>query len=310
MRASQGDRAILPRAIAEGAASRDNHPVTRWILIGALAAAACNGEIAAGADASSPPDASPSRPDASSTDAGRPSSDASSGDASFDEDPVVFVHGYGGKGSDFDTMVGRFKQAGYPADQLFAIDFTDSTGSNLKSADELKAFVATVLAKTGAPKVDLVAHSMGALSARLYLKNTANVPVRDVVTVAGANHGNDLGWLGFGDGAKEMQPAFACQGQSLNDVQFQLNGCLTDSGRSVDADETPGDGVAYLAIRTTTDEVISPSESECLRQAKKKDCSDPVNTSVSFVTHNGMLKDQDVFDKTIAHLRARNQSHP
>ena len=34
-----------------------------------------------------------------------------------------------------------------------------------------------------------------------------------------------------------MNPAFACQGESKNDVQFELNGCLTDSGRSVELEE-------------------------------------------------------------------------
>jgi len=131
------------------------------------------------------------------------------------------------------------------------------------------------------------------------------------VTVAGANHGNDWAFIGVGDGAAEMYPAYACQGQSKNDVQFELNGCLTDSGRSVAADETPHAGaVAWLALRTSSDSVISPSQSECLNQAKKDDCSDAVNTSVDGVSHNGMLTDGNVFKLVSAHLRARNRSHP
>jgi triacylglycerol lipase len=243
-------------------------------------------------------------------DASAPADAGAGPDASgFEEDPVVFVHGYSGHASDWETMIDRFEAAGYPADLLLAIQLTDNTGSSVEAAAELAAFVEKALARTGAAKVDLVSHSMGALAARLYLARNPGAPVREVVTIAGANHGNAWAFLGSGDGAREMDPAFACQGEALNDVQFELNGCLTDSGRSVAADETPGDH-RWLALRTTTDEVISPSESECLNQSRKKDCSDPVNASVSFVSHNGMLGDQGVFDRTLAHVRLGNRAHP
>ena len=75
----------------------------------------------------------------------------------FDEDPVVFVHGYLGADWNWKIMRRHFVEAGYPPDQLFVIDFADSTGSSLSNARQLAAFVAQVRQRTGAERVDVVA---------------------------------------------------------------------------------------------------------------------------------------------------------
>jgi pimeloyl-ACP methyl ester carboxylesterase len=231
----------------------------------------------------------------------------------FDEDPIVFVHGF--MLSPFGTLVDRFKQAGYPDEALWRIDFSDAYGSSLVNAEELRVFVADVLAKTGAPKVDLVIHSMGGLSSRWYLWNGGDAFVRDYVGIAGAFHGTLLAYATVSDGAEEMRPPYACQGESLNDLQFMLNGCLTDDGRAFFVDETPfgveeGGTVSYLSISSEQDEFIVPTASSCLNQAKKNDCSDAANVRVSWLGHGTILLDQGVFDRTIEHLRKRNRSKP
>jgi triacylglycerol lipase len=232
----------------------------------------------------------------------------------FDEDPIVFVHGFGF--SPFGTMVDRFRAAGYPDSYLRLISFSEPFGSNLKNVLEIEAFVETVRRETGAERVDMIVHSMGGLSSRLYLKNRAGwLYVRDYVALAGANHGTGVANLAPSDGAREMRPAYACWGETLNDVQPELNGCLTDDGRTVDADETPygiedGGPISYLSISSEQDEIIIPSESSCLNQSFKNDCSDPVNVRVSWLGHGTILGDQHVFDLAIEHLRKRNVSKP
>jgi len=231
----------------------------------------------------------------------------------FDEDPVVFVHGF--MLSPFGTMVDRFREAGYPDEALWRVEFSDPYGSSLVNAEELNVFVADVLNRTGAPKVDMVIHSMGGLSSRWYIWNGGDAFVRDYVGIAGAFHGTLVAYGTWTDGAEEMRPPYACQGESLNDLQFMLNGCLTDDGRDFIIDETPygveeGGPVSYLSISSAQDEFIIPTESSCLNQGKQNDCSDAANVRVSRLGHGTILLDGDVCDMTIEHLRKRNRSRP
>ena len=85
-------------------------------------------------------------------------------------DPVVFVHGIDARGADWDTMKSRFLADGYREDELLASDY-DSSRSNADTAEQLGRFVDRARARTGAAKVDVVAHSMGALSSRHWMES-------------------------------------------------------------------------------------------------------------------------------------------
>ncbi len=231
----------------------------------------------------------------------------------FDEDPIVFVHGFSGGAWHWSVMLDRFRAMGYPDSHLNAISYSDSFGSSLPNVQELSLYVSSVLQKTGAPKVDMVIHSMGGLSSRLWIKQGGYKMVRDYMSIAGAHHGTETAYLSWSDGAAEMRPPYACQGDSLNDLQFILNGCLGDSGRLTYEDETPygvedGFNISYRAIVSTTDEIVIPHQSGCLNQKQKNDCSDPINTEISWQGHGSILLSRDVFDRTLAHLRTRNRS--
>ena len=231
----------------------------------------------------------------------------------FDEDPIVFVHGFMGASWNWSVMIDRFKAVGYPESHLNALDFSDVTASSLENLPQLSAYVDAVLAKTGATQVDLVIHSMGGISSRLWIKQGGFSKVRDYMSVSGAHHGTDDAYLYWSDGAQELRPPYACDGDSLNNLQYLLNGCLAQSGRIVEVDETPygiedGFGIAYHAIVSTTDEIVIPHQSGCLNQKQKNDCSDPVNTTVSWQGHGSVLVSADIFNKTLAHLRLRNRS--
>ena len=216
------------------------------------------------------------------------------------KDPIIFVPGcppppYTNEDGFFlfIPMTQYFLSKGYPESYLNTIVFSGLCGSNITQAAELGALVQQVRAATGAPRVDIVAHSMGALTVRYYLSQGGNRYVRDFVMVGGANHGSELGYLGpdlqeiFGapayEGLKEMGPPYACAGESFGaDVQATVNGCLTLTGRTVKVDETPNAGTDYLSIRNTVDEFVVPAESACLNQRFMNDCGDlAVNVQVN-----------------------------
>src|SRR5215213_7773661 len=85
-------------------------------------------------------------------------------------DPILFVHGYLGSTSNWDTMKGRFKADGWAEYELYTHQF-GIFNSNIKNAQELDDRVDEILRLTGADKVDIIAHSMGSVSSRYYLRN-------------------------------------------------------------------------------------------------------------------------------------------
>ena len=156
---------------------------------------------------------------------------------------------------------------------------------------------------------------MSSPATRLFLQGEGASQVRDVALLAGANHGSRVAFVGAGEGAREMSPPYACGEHSLHGLQERLNGCLTDEGRTVEADETPGgveDGgeVAYLSLYSTHDRIIQPVESSCLNMKRRNDCSDPVNGRVGPIDHVDLLLDREVFERVRAFLQARNRSRP
>jgi pimeloyl-ACP methyl ester carboxylesterase len=94
--------------------------------------------------------------------------------------PIVFVHGDSDLAATWETQIWRFESNGYPRDRLFAISFTDPEArdddtvaqANRSSTEdqlrELTAFIDDVKAKTGAPKVAIVALSRGGYATREY----------------------------------------------------------------------------------------------------------------------------------------------
>jgi triacylglycerol lipase len=68
-------------------------------------------------------------------------------------------------------------------------------GSIHGNAGRLGRFIERVVRETGAPRVDLVAHSLGGLVAMEYLSTSSADRVRRVVTIASPHVG--VAWRGF-----------------------------------------------------------------------------------------------------------------
>jgi pimeloyl-ACP methyl ester carboxylesterase len=202
--------------------------------------------------------------------------------------PVLLVHGHGLSSADWRALVAHLVEAGYPRDYLHAVDIVPNTMANVRAAETVLAPAAdALLARAqaaarqaggrGAPPVrlDIVAHSMGAVSSRWYAARLRPDRVRTWIGLAGANHGTDA-LCGLRDAAsRELCPAFASSART-HALQAALNG--TD-GAGVD--ETPyGLGpdrpgvrrvapdaarrVLYLTVRVEPDAWIRPERSATL----------------------------------------------
>ncbi|MFC3995707.1 esterase/lipase family protein [Nocardiopsis sediminis] len=186
-------------------------------------------------------------------------------------DPVVFVHGFAGKGSQWSAMRDDFQANGYPADRLHVFTY-NSAQSNVTTADDLAAFVAEVRSTTGAAKVDIVTHSMGGLPSRWYVKFLGGTDtVDDWVSIGGPNNGTRVAGLCSIalPSCQEME-----QGSSF---LSELNA----------GDPTPG-GVAYTTFRSPCDIVIQPVSSTVLDGA--------TNNQTGCLEHISMMSNGGVID--------------
>jgi triacylglycerol lipase len=185
-------------------------------------------------------------------------------------DPILFVHGWSGSASNWSTMISRFEKDGYPSSYLMAYTYNTSQSNKTDAETEVKSHVEQLLKNTGASKVDIVAHSMGSLNSRWYVKfvSGGQEKVDDWVSLGGPNHGTEAAFLCFTVSCVEMRPG--------STFLKELNA----------GDETPGE-VNYGTWWSPCDEFINPDESVILSGA--------TNTKTACIGHLSLLTDETVY---------------
>jgi triacylglycerol lipase len=182
--------------------------------------------------------------------------------------PILFVHGWNSSASVWDTMVSSFKKNGYTDAELHRWSYNTSQ-SNVLTADEVAARVDDIRAASGWDKVDVIAHSMGSLSSRYYLKNLGgDRKVDDWVSLGGPNHGTDT--------------ANFCGQTSC--VQMRLGSDFLAALNS--GDESPG-APTYSTWWSPCDTVINPDSSVSVEGA--------TNTRTACISHSALTTDSKVF---------------
>jgi triacylglycerol lipase len=185
-------------------------------------------------------------------------------------DPILFVHGWSGSASNWNTMKARFEKDGYPASHLLAYSYNTSQSNKTTAETEVKSRVESLLASTGATKVDIIAHSMGSLNSRWYVKfvSGGQEKVDDWVSLGGPNHGTSAANICFSTSCVEMRIGSKFLGE--------LNA----------GDETPGT-VNYGTWWSPNDEFINPDESVILSGA--------TNTKTASISHLALISDETVY---------------
>jgi len=118
--------------------------------------------------------------------------------------PLVFVHGLGGGRSDFSPMAWYLRRMGRK--RSYAIAF--EAGQDIPArAAALAGFVREVLDATGEPQVDLVAHSLGGIVARLaILDHGLDHSVRTLITMGTPHQGTFSARLGDTPLTRALRP--------------------------------------------------------------------------------------------------------
>ncbi|MCC6608818.1 MAG: alpha/beta fold hydrolase [Burkholderiales bacterium] len=123
--------------------------------------------------------------------------------ASGDRDPVVLVHGYL-CGAAAWWRFARLLEAGGFATR--AVDVGPALGSIDDMADALARHVEEIVGAAGVQRVSLVAHSMGGLVCRAYLRRYGAARVGRLVTIGTPHDGTRVARLGIGTDARQMEP--------------------------------------------------------------------------------------------------------
>lgn len=184
-------------------------------------------------------------------------------------DPILFVHGWSSSASTWNTMIGRFEKDGYAKSHLSAYSYNTSQSNKTSAEKEVKPRVESLLAATGATKVDIIAHSMGSLNSRWYIKFLGGeAKVDEWVSLGGPNHGTSFAYFCFSTACTEMRPGSTF----LNELNA--------------GDETPG-SVNYGTWWSPCDEIINPDSSVPLSGA--------TNTETACISHSNLHQNETVY---------------
>ena len=116
--------------------------------------------------------------------------------------PVLLLHGYGCNSGYWVDLLPRLDAARISHATL---DLAPVTGSIDAYVPLVEKGVDALLAATGAEKVVIVAHSMGGLVARAWMRGHGAQRVARVVTIGTPHHGTSLASFGVGLNAQQMR---------------------------------------------------------------------------------------------------------
>ncbi|WP_405708149.1 MULTISPECIES: esterase/lipase family protein [unclassified Streptomyces] len=181
--------------------------------------------------------------------------------------PVVLIHGRNADSGVWDRLKAYLVQNGVPQNEIFTWDYDTSLSTNEVLAGELADYVNSI----GAAKVNIVAHSLGSLPSRWYIKyGGGSQKVAKWISLAGPNNGTTLGYLCalWDQGCKDMTPN-----------SWVISHLNQDTA-------TPGP-TRYTTLWSPDDEQIIPATSTRLSGA--------TNIEVDGLKHNDFLSSTVVF---------------
>ena len=177
--------------------------------------------------------------------------------------PVILVHGtFANMDDNWQAASPLLANHGYC---VYAFNFggasatspVQGTGEIAASAAQLATFVSTVLARTGASKVDLVGHSQGGMMPRYYINFLGGAAkVSDFVAFAPSNYGTTL------DGLTKLAGLLGASSAINGTLSSACQACVEQEQGSAflaslnAAPTVPG--VRYTVIESVDDEVVTP----------------------------------------------------
>jgi triacylglycerol esterase/lipase EstA (alpha/beta hydrolase family) len=141
--------------------------------------------------------------------------------------PVVFVHGYAQHAANFVWLVRRLRRDGWL--HLYSVRHAAVGGDIERSALGLADAIDRIRRESGAPAVDVIAHSMGGLVARACLRARGTASGIGRLVTLGTPHQGTLAfrWLGLDPMLREMRPGSALFRRLAGDDGASVAECIS-----------------------------------------------------------------------------------
>ena len=168
--------------------------------------------------------------------------------------PVLLVHGYGCNSGYWHSMSQALRKANIPH---HAIDLEPVIGGIDEYTPLIHRAIETLCRETGSDRVVIVAHSMGGLASRAYLRDHGGKRVARLITLGTPHHGTSLAHFGVGLNTQQMRW-----------TATEQEGLASEWLRALKAGENAALYDLIVSIYSHHDNIISPQTSSHLEGAK------------------------------------------
>ena len=190
--------------------------------------------------------------------------------------PIVLIHGVLCNAGVFIPLARRLARA--RIGPVYALSYGPPLCAIEAFVAQLDARIRDVCAATGASSVIVVAHSMGGLIARAYVRRHGAASIARVVTLGGPHHGSRFASLAPGACLAQMRPGSAWLA-ALPDAHG---------------------GPPLTSLWSPHDSMVTPQTSSILAGA--------VNVAFPGIGHNALLRNDAIFARVAEEIRAAR--HP
>ena len=157
---------------------------------------------------------------------------------------------------------------------LYALSYGPPLASIESFAGQTAEKIDAILAATLARQVVIVAHSMGGLVARAYIRRHGGTKLRRVITIGAPHRGSVLAHVFPGRSLSQLRPRSAW---------------LAELGASA-----PAAGPPIVSLWSWHDSMVAPQTSSVLERAE--------NVALTGIGHNALLSDPEVFRRIAAEI--------
>jgi len=192
--------------------------------------------------------------------------------------PVLLLHGVLCNAGVWRPFMQWLAQRG--VEPVYTLSYGPPLASIERFAEQMASTVDAIRAQTGADQVIVVAHSMGGLVARAYLRRFDPTAVGRLITIATPHEGSVLAWLAFGQSLAQLRPG-----------NRWLNELGTPEGENVPP---------IVSLWSWHDSMVAPQTSSRVDFAE--------NVELAGIGHTALLRDREVFERVLDEItKARAQ---
>lgn len=196
--------------------------------------------------------------------------------------PVLLLHGYVCNSGFWRPVSRVLRKAGI---SHYAIDIEPVFNSIDTNAAAVHAAVERIISECNTGHVVIIAHSMGGLVARAYLRDYGSHRVAKVITLGSPHHGTSVARRGIGVNCKEMLCSTADGQITESDWLQKMGVCENKATREL-----------FVSVYSTHDNVIYPQASSYLEGAN--------NIAVSGIGHMALCLQPEIQQRIVDEIHA------